>query len=274
MGPGVEVSGGSAANTVAGVAALGGKAAFVGKVCDDQLGGVFAHDIRALGVHFDTPPARGGPRHRALPRARHARRAAHHGDVSRRRRHARPRRRGHRPDRRFGDLLRRGLSVGFAVGARRLPQGDGRRARCGAPGGARPVGPVLRRPPLRRLPGARRRRGRYPVRQRGRTDRAVRSGGLRLGPAGDPRAMRGRGADPQREGVGGHRRRRAPRHRRRAGGARGGHHRRGRPLRRRVPARPRLGPAAGGGRAPGRPRRRPRDRPFRRPPRYPAAPGG
>lgn len=61
MGPGVEVSGGSAANTVAGVAALGGKAAFVGKVCDDQLGGVFAHDIRALGVHFDTPPARGGP---------------------------------------------------------------------------------------------------------------------------------------------------------------------------------------------------------------------
>jgi sugar/nucleoside kinase (ribokinase family) len=57
MGPGVEISGGSAANTMAGIAALGGKAAFIGKVRDDQLGEVFAHDIRSAGVSFVTPPA-------------------------------------------------------------------------------------------------------------------------------------------------------------------------------------------------------------------------
>ena len=57
MGPGVEVSGGSAANTVAGIASFGSPAAFIGKVRDDQLGEVFAHDIRSLGVHFDTPGA-------------------------------------------------------------------------------------------------------------------------------------------------------------------------------------------------------------------------
>jgi sugar/nucleoside kinase (ribokinase family) len=61
MGPGREVSGGSAANTVAGIAALGGKAAFIGQVADDQLGGVFAHDIRAAGVHFDTAVRPGQP---------------------------------------------------------------------------------------------------------------------------------------------------------------------------------------------------------------------
>lgn len=55
MGPGREVSGGSAANTVAFVAALGGRAAYIGKVADDQLGDVFAHDIRASGVTYDTP---------------------------------------------------------------------------------------------------------------------------------------------------------------------------------------------------------------------------
>ncbi len=61
MGPGREISGGSAANTTAGIAALGGKAAFVGRVSDDQLGRVFAHDIRASGVEFRTPPASFGP---------------------------------------------------------------------------------------------------------------------------------------------------------------------------------------------------------------------
>jgi sugar/nucleoside kinase (ribokinase family) len=57
MGPGVEVSGGSAANTAAGVAALGASAAFIGKVRDDQLGHVYRHDLRAFGVAFDVPPA-------------------------------------------------------------------------------------------------------------------------------------------------------------------------------------------------------------------------
>jgi adenosine kinase len=61
MGPAVEISGGSAANTIVGVASLGGRAAFVGKVKDDELGRVFAHDIRAAGVTFDTPPDSEGP---------------------------------------------------------------------------------------------------------------------------------------------------------------------------------------------------------------------
>jgi sugar/nucleoside kinase (ribokinase family) len=60
MGQAREVSGGSAANTMAGVAALGGRAGFVGQVADDQLGEIFAHDIRALGVEFATPPLKGG----------------------------------------------------------------------------------------------------------------------------------------------------------------------------------------------------------------------
>ena len=60
MGPGREISGGSAANTVAGMAALGGKPMFVGRVADDQLGGVFAHDIRAAGVDFTTTASTGG----------------------------------------------------------------------------------------------------------------------------------------------------------------------------------------------------------------------
>ena len=61
MGPGREVSGGSAANTVAGIAAMGGKPAFVGRTAQDQLGEVFAHDIRAAGVTFTTPPMADGP---------------------------------------------------------------------------------------------------------------------------------------------------------------------------------------------------------------------
>ena len=61
MGPALEISGGSAANTTVGVASLGARAAFVGKVRDDTLGRVFAHDIRAAGVSFTTPPAADGP---------------------------------------------------------------------------------------------------------------------------------------------------------------------------------------------------------------------
>lgn len=61
MGQAVEVSGGSAANTAAGVASLGGQAAFVGKVRADQLGEVFSHDIRAAGVAYETEPLRNGP---------------------------------------------------------------------------------------------------------------------------------------------------------------------------------------------------------------------
>ncbi|MBL6079191.1 adenosine kinase [Belnapia sp. T18] len=60
MGPGVESSGGSAGNTCAVAAALGARVGYLGKVADDALGQVFAHDIRAAGVHFPTPPLRGG----------------------------------------------------------------------------------------------------------------------------------------------------------------------------------------------------------------------
>ena len=61
MGPGIEVSGGSCGNTMAGVASFGGKGAYIGKVRDDQLGAVFAHDLRATGVAFDTSMATSGP---------------------------------------------------------------------------------------------------------------------------------------------------------------------------------------------------------------------
>ncbi|HEX5614217.1 MAG TPA: adenosine kinase [Acidimicrobiia bacterium] len=61
MGPGVEISGGSAANTMVGIAAFGSRAAYIGKVRDDQLGEVFRHDLRATGVHFEAPAALAGP---------------------------------------------------------------------------------------------------------------------------------------------------------------------------------------------------------------------
>jgi sugar/nucleoside kinase (ribokinase family) len=61
MASAVEASGGSAANTIAGLASFGGKGAFMGKVADDQLGRVFAHDMRAIGARFENQPLTGGP---------------------------------------------------------------------------------------------------------------------------------------------------------------------------------------------------------------------
>jgi sugar/nucleoside kinase (ribokinase family) len=61
MGPAIEISGGSAANTIVGVASFGGRAAFIGTVKDDTLGGVFTHDIRAANVSFSTLPFKNGP---------------------------------------------------------------------------------------------------------------------------------------------------------------------------------------------------------------------
>lgn len=57
MGPAIEISGGSAANSMAGLASFGGKASFIGRVANDQFGRVFAHDIRSIGVAYDTPAA-------------------------------------------------------------------------------------------------------------------------------------------------------------------------------------------------------------------------
>jgi sugar/nucleoside kinase (ribokinase family) len=65
MGPGIEASGGSAGNTASGIAMMGGRVAYIGKVADDQLGKVFTHDIRAAGVTYTTEPLTGG-----LPTAR------------------------------------------------------------------------------------------------------------------------------------------------------------------------------------------------------------
>ena len=67
MGPAVEISGGSAANTIAGVASFGGRAAFVGTVADDDFGKVFSHDIRSIGVAFTSPAvSNGAPTSRSL----------------------------------------------------------------------------------------------------------------------------------------------------------------------------------------------------------------
>ena len=65
VGPAIEISGGSAANTIAGIASLGGATAYIGKIADDEFGRIFAHDIRAAGVSYETPPAQSG-----LPTAR------------------------------------------------------------------------------------------------------------------------------------------------------------------------------------------------------------
>jgi sugar/nucleoside kinase (ribokinase family) len=61
MGVAREMSGGSAANSMAGIAAMGGDSAFIGQVAEDQLGLIFEHDMHALGVRFETPPLEGGP---------------------------------------------------------------------------------------------------------------------------------------------------------------------------------------------------------------------
>src|SRR3954470_24123621 len=61
MGPAVEMSGGSAANTIVGLASLGARAAFIGKVKDDQIGRLYSHDIKAANVAFATAAASDGP---------------------------------------------------------------------------------------------------------------------------------------------------------------------------------------------------------------------
>ena len=67
MGPAIETSGGSAANTIAGVASFGGRAAFLGTIADDEFGRIFSHDIRSIGVEFSaTPISNGTPTSRSL----------------------------------------------------------------------------------------------------------------------------------------------------------------------------------------------------------------
>ena len=150
MGPAIESSGGSAANTIAGLASFGGQAGFIGKVADDQFGGVFPHDIRSAGVTSPRPPPP-----TAAPTARCLILVTPDGErtmntflgVS--------------PHLAADDLdaaliarahrLSRGLSVRPAGSEGRVPPG-GRHGRQGRPaGGAHPVGRLLRRPPPRRF---------------------------------------------------------------------------------------------------------------------------
>ncbi len=116
MGPAQLISGGCAGNTAAGVASFGGRAAFIGKVADDELGRFFRHDMQALGIHFPTAAARRRHADGALDDPDHAGRRAHHEHQSRRLPGADPGR--HRPchRRRRGDHLPRRLSLGSAEG--------------------------------------------------------------------------------------------------------------------------------------------------------------
>ena len=115
MGPAIEASGGCAGNTAAGIASFGGRAAFFGKVSDDELGDIYRHDIRAQGVAFDTRPLQRQAADRALDDLRHAGRRAFDEHLSRRLRRARPGRcRGRQGGGRQGHLFR-GLSLGSAA---------------------------------------------------------------------------------------------------------------------------------------------------------------
>ena len=165
-----ESSGGSAANTIVGVASFGARAAFVGKVKDDELGRTFAHDIRAAGVAFDTPPASDGPStarcyimvtpdgERTMNTYLGAAQDLHPNDIDAR---AGGERRGH---------LSRRLSVGSAARQGSLPQGGGDCAQGWPPRCAYVVGCVLRRPLSRGIPGPDpQRHRRHRVCQRART---------------------------------------------------------------------------------------------------------
>ena len=129
MGPGIEASGGSAGNTMAGIASLGGKGAYIGKVRDDQLGEVFRHDMRRNGVRFETPPADGRPgTARCLilvtPDAQRTM-----NTYPRRLRRARPERHRRRADASGAGHLSRRLSVRSAAREGGVPQGRRGRAR-------------------------------------------------------------------------------------------------------------------------------------------------
>ena len=179
MGPATEISGGSAANTMVGIASFGGKAAFVGRVNDDQLGGVFGHDLRAAGVEYLTPPARRRRAHRPLSDRRHARRRAHAEHVSRCVGQARARRPRRRARGERAGALPRGLPLGRARSEGCVPPRGAARARRRQPRRIHAVRRLLRRPAPRRVPRAHRARGRRAVRQRSRDHLALPGGRVR-----------------------------------------------------------------------------------------------
>ena len=166
MGPGREISGGSAGNTAAGLAALGLRAAFIGQVADDQLGKIYQHDIEAQGIDFLVRRPRRRWRDRALADPGDAGCAA--DDEHLPRCGAAARNQLGRPGR--GGRQRHHLSGRLSVGSARAAGGDGggdRGGPCGRPQGRlHPVRHILRRsPPRRFLAAAARRKDRHTVRQ-------------------------------------------------------------------------------------------------------------
>ena len=170
MGPATEMSGGSAANTIVGIANLGARAAYVGKVRDDQIGRLYTHDIRAAGVTFETPAAAGGPAtgcsyilvtpdgERTMNTYLGAAQDLTPADID------------DSPDRGLRHHLSRRLSLGSEERQGSVCQSRHHRARRRPPGGADAVGFLLRRPLPRRVSrsdaqGHRR----SDLRQRGRT---------------------------------------------------------------------------------------------------------
>ncbi len=241
MPPGTETSGGSAANTAVGVAALGGSAAFIGKVRDDQLGAVYAHDIRAAGVDFAVAPAPEGPptarslivvtpdAHRTMSTSLGIAGEVDTDDID-------------------VDLVA-SAAVVYCEGYLwdREPTKDAIRLvmRVAREAGNKvalvAVRRLLRRASPVRVPRARPIVGRRPVRQRRRDPIAVRGRALRRRVAARPTGLRLVLLDEGRCGRGRRARRRCPRRRRPPSRAGGRHHRRRRPVRRRCPPRPEPG---------------------------------
>ena len=221
MPPGIEASGGSAANTIAGLANFGERVAYIGKVRDDQLGEVFAHDLRSAGVGFDVAPAAAGePTARCLiqvtPDAERTMNTflgisafLDTDDVD-----------DELVGQRRGDLLR-----GLSLGPRRRqgcdPPRDGCRPQRRPDGVDDAVRRVLRRSPPCGVARSARRQGRPGVRQRVGGVLAVRDRRLRCGAGADRRHGRALCPHAVGEGIGGRARRRGAR-RARVGGRRGG----------------------------------------------------
>ena len=244
MGPAIERSGGSVANTIAGLASFGAKCGFIGRVAADQFGGIFRHDIRSLGVAYDTPPAADG-----APTARCLILVTPDGERT------------------MNTFL--GASVDFAADDLDAPlieaarivylegylfdreRGQGRLPRGGAAGQegrrqgrAQPVRCLLRRPPPRRFPRAGPRRRRHRLRQREGDHHPLRGEQLRGGRRRGACRLRDGGAHPLGGRLGDRGRWRDHRHsaRARAQGRRCDGRRR--PLRRGFPLRSDQGAAA------------------------------
>ena len=202
MGPATEMSGGSAANTIVGVANLGARAAYVGKVKDDQIGRLYSHDIRAAGVAFETKPASDGPAtgcsyilvtpdgERTMNTYLGAAQDLTPADIDA------------AADRGLPHRLSRRLSVGSEERQGSLRQGGDHRAWRGPPGRADVVGFILRRSLSRRIsrPDAQGHR-RSDLRQRGRTAFAVPDLGFRHRAEAVARRHQTRRRHPQREGL-------------------------------------------------------------------------